>query len=320
MKKLKMTKKIDFKKINFNADLIVKIIIVALILLFLTLSFVSKFIGKKSNAAMKNFAPQGIGQITVSVKEMQNETIQTKIKQTGNVSSVSEVNTYPDTSGKITKIEKNLGDYVSKGETIAFIDPSKPGSAFIASPVIAPVSGTIIDMPINLGDTVSNSTSIATVGSLKELQLKVYVAEKYSGYLKEGMKAYVHLSSIPNEKFEARTVKISPVVNKQNRTIEVELKFNQYDKRIKPGMFATCELVILESRNAFVIPKKAISEFNGKQTVLVAVDGKAERKEITTGISNDSDIEVKSGLSKGDKVIIAGSVTEGSEIRIAGEK
>ncbi|MDD7415915.1 MAG: efflux RND transporter periplasmic adaptor subunit [Treponemataceae bacterium] len=321
--KRKLSEIFKERKIKITPEVIVKIVMVALIVLFILISAISKFAGKKGSAGAnfgKGSQNQGEAAITVSAKQIERETIQNTVKLTGNVSSVSEISIYPDTSGKITSIVKNLGDFVSKGETIAFIDPSKPGSAYVASPVKAAISGTIIDLPVSLGDTVSNSTSIATVGSLSDLQLKVYVAEKYSAYLKEGMSAYVSVSSIPNEKFMATAMKISPVVNKSNRTIEVDLKFARYDKRIKPGMFASVELVIQEEKNTFVVPKDCISNFNGKETVLVInADGIAERAEIETGIGNDLDVQVKDGLKEGDKVIIAGSATAGSVVRIAGE-
>lgn len=313
-------------KIQWTAGRIVKLAMVALIVLFIVLSAVASFSDKKKSGdkprgnGMGAGGNQAVSLITVSVKEMQNETIQNTVKLTGNVSSVSEINIYPDTSGKITKIEKKLGDSVQRGERIAYIDPSKPGSSYVASPVVATVSGTIIDLPISLGDTVSSSTTIATVGSLTDLQLKVYAAEKYSDYLKEGMKAYVSLTSVSGEKFEATAVKISPVVEKTTRTIECDLRFSKYDARIKPGMFATVELVIQEKNDTFVLPKTCISNYNGKDTVLVLdSENIARRTEIKTGIGNDFDVAVESGLKKGDLVITGGSATDGSKVRIAGD-
>ncbi|KAA6336157.1 hypothetical protein EZS27_015682, partial [termite gut metagenome] len=61
--------------------------------------------------------------ITVSVKTLQPETIRQVVKLNGDVSSQSEVNVMPDTSGKITRMVKNLGDTVQSGEVIAYIDP-----------------------------------------------------------------------------------------------------------------------------------------------------------------------------------------------------
>lgn len=328
-------------------DTVIKVIIVILIAVFLGLSFLTIQSTNKKTLAMaqrgtgqgamppqtQGMPPQGnssskpsenakiqANTISVSVKKMERETIQSTIKVTGDISSTSEINIYPDTSGKITRILKNIGENVSKGEIIAYIDPSKPGSAYAANPVIATISGTIIDLPKNIGDTVNNSTTIATIGSLTDLKITTHVAEKYSAYLKPNLPAYVSISSNP-EKFEATTFKISPVVNKTNRTILVELKFDKYNKIFKPGMFATVDLVIQEEKNTFVIPKKAIKNFNNKSTVfIVDENNQAKRVEITTGISNDSDIAVTSGLEKGMQVITAGSVTEGSFVKIVGSK
>ena len=192
-------KKIEFKKIKIQWTIgrIIKLVMVALIITFLVISGVYKFAGNKGagmGGAGGKSSPgmagakgrgagaggQGVAVITVSAKKIEPETIQNTVKVTGNVSSVSEISIYPDTSGKILSIEKNLGDSIKKGERIASIDPSKPGASYVASPVVATVSGTVIDLPVSVGEAVSSSTAIATVGSLTDLQLKIHVAEKYS--------------------------------------------------------------------------------------------------------------------------------------------
>ena len=343
-----------------KVDTIIKIVIVVLIAIFLGLSFFTIQATNKKTLEMASrgnaggmpngMPPAGMGAgappagqmspqggmpgdpnkqadkkinanaISVSVKTMKKETIQSTIKVTGDISSTSEINIFPDTSGKVTRILKNLGETVSKGEIIAYVDPSKPGSSYVSSPVTATISGTIIDLPVDIGDTVNNGTMIATIGSLTDLKITTNVAEKYSSFLKVGLPAYITISSNP-DRFNAKTVKISPVVNKNNRTIQVELKFDKYNSIFKPGMFATVDLVIQEKKDTFVIPKTAIKNFNNKDTVfIVDENNQAQRVEITTGISNDLDIAVTSGLKEGMKVVTAGSVTEGSTVKIVGEK
>lgn len=319
--------KIDKSKFeHMDKDLIIKIVLLALIAFFMVMSLITCSAKSSTPTGMPGMrnnsdAKAQANTITVSSKTISKETLQQTIKITGDVSSTSEINIYPDTSGKITKIQKNLGDSVNKGDVIAYVDPSKPGSAYAASPVVSTISGTIIDLPVNLGNTISSSTVVATIGSLTDLEITIQVAEKYSNYLKPGLKAYVSLPSIENETFNATVTKVSPVINKNNRTLEVKLVFSKYDNRIKPGMFATVDLVIQEATNSFVIPKTAIKTYNNKNTVLIIDENNiAQRVEITTGISNDLYIAVKSGLSDGMKVITAGSATEGSTVRIAGEK
>lgn len=257
--------------------------------------------------------------VTVSAKVMQGETIQSTVKVNGDVSSKTEVNAYPDTSGKVSSVLKTIGDTVRKGEVIAYVDPSRAGATYSVNPVTSPVAGTIIDMSIAVGDTVSTNTVIASIGSVTDLQITVNVSEKYSSYLQTGLPAYLTLTSAPDEKFNAHISSISPVVNSSNRTVKVTLSLDKYDSRIKPGMFASVDLVIRQSDNTFVVPKDAIKDYNDKDTVFIIDENNcAKRVEVTTGISTDLLIEITSGVEKGQTVITAGSVTEGNPVRIAG--
>ena len=250
---------------------------------------------------------------------MEPEPLQKTVLLNGDVASRTETSIYPDTSGKVSRILKSLGDTVRWGEVIAYVDPSRPGSAYAASPVTATVAGTIIQQPYSVGDTIGASNALAVIGSLQDLEIRVKVSEKYSSYLKVGLPAYVSLVSAPEEHFTARIASISPVVNPASRTQEVTLVLDQQDSRIKPGMFAQVRLVIIEEKDAFVVPLEAIRSYNDDSAVfVVAADNTAYRKLVTTGVSNDNDIQIVSGLIQGDQVIVAGSVTEGMKVRVAG--
>lgn len=309
-----------------KADRIGKIIVIVLMAVFVTVGILT-MVGKESGGGM----PQGMSgmgrggsqgdmtTVTVSVKAMEPETLQKTVLLNGDVASRTETSIYPDTSGKVSRILKSLGDTVRRGEVIAYVDPSRPGSAYAASPVTATVAGTIIQQPYSVGDTIGTSNALAVIGSLQDLEIRVKVSEKYSSYLKVGLPAYVSLVSAPEEHFTARIASISPVVNPASRTQEVTLVLDQQDSRIKPGMFAQVRLVIIEEKDTFVVPLEAIRSYNDDSAVfVVAADNTAYRKLVTTGVSNDNDIQIVSGLIQGDQVIVAGSVTEGMKVRVAG--
>lgn len=313
--------KFSFRKLSKT-----KMVLLALIALFLLATVITNL---KNSAAARKEMPVSKSQdqsaqleantVTVSAKTIIPETIRSTVKINGEVESKSSINIYPDTSGKVTEIVKGLGASVKKGEIIAYVDPSKPGSAYAVNPVVSTVTGTVISMPVNPGDTVSTSTVIGAVGSLRDLKITVYVSEKYSGYLKKGLNAFVSFTSMPGEEFSAKVTSVSPVVNNLNRTIETVLELDKYDSRIKPGMFATVSLVIQEEDNSFVVPKSAIKTYNTNSTVFVIDENNtAKRVVVTTGISNDNDIQITSGLEEGMQVITAGSATEGSPVKVAG--
>jgi multidrug efflux pump subunit AcrA (membrane-fusion protein) len=318
-------------------DTVAKIIIIVLFAVFLGLA-VYNMIGSKSESAPASGAPASSqsappqdasrassaggrpaqNAITVTAKIMQGETIRQTVKLNGDVSSQSEINIYPDTGGKITRILKEPGDSVKDGDLIAYIDPSHPGAAFAQSPVLAAVTGTITSLPVHIGETVSAQTVIAVVGSLNDLKITVYVAEKYSAYLKRGLPAFVSFASAPGESFEAAVSAVSPIVNSKNRTIETVLSLRKTDDRIKQGMFATVNLVIREEVNVMVLPSSALKNYNGDPVVyLIDENDIARRVPVATGLSNDTEVQILSGISTGDRVITAGAVTDGSSVRIA---
>lgn len=319
-----------------KSDLIGKIIVIALIAVFVAVGIFS-MVGKRPGAmgpmgGMGGMPPMAGGgmprggasaaqtaAVTVSAKIMEKETIQKTVLLNGDVASKTQTSIYPDTSGKVSRLLKQVGDSVKKGEVIAYVDPSRPGSAYAVSPVTATVSGTIIQLPFNVGDTVNTGNALAVIGSLEDLEIKVKVSEKYSAYLKPGLPAYVSLVSAPDEVLLAKITSISPVVNTSNRTQDVVLSLEQHHKTIRPGMFAQVRLVVQEEKDTFVVPQGAIRSFNDEPAVFViTADNTALRKIVKTGLANDNDIQIIAGLEVGDQVITAGSVTEGLPVRVAG--
>jgi multidrug efflux pump subunit AcrA (membrane-fusion protein) len=195
----------DNGEIN-KGDRIAKVIVIILIAVFFGVAAFNMLGTKKLPAASNAPAAsggaaaggqsggggrQGGNAITVSAKTLQKETIRQIVKLNGDVSSQSEVNVMPDTSGKITRIVKNLGDTVQRGEVIAYIDPSRAGQSYSENPVTSPVAGTITSLPFTTGSTVSQAAVVAVIGSLDNLKITIYVAEKYSAYLRRGLPAIV---------------------------------------------------------------------------------------------------------------------------------
>ncbi|GMO40983.1 MAG: hypothetical protein Pg6C_01820 [Treponemataceae bacterium] len=256
--------------------------------------------------------------ITVNALAMEPSVIRQTVKLNGDVTSTTSVGIFPDTAGKMVTLRKAVGDSVERGEIIGYVDPSRAGAAYEQSPIRSTVGGTVIAIPVEEGETVTASTRIATVGSLGNLKITIHVAEKYAAYVQRGLPAVVSFAATPGEQFAAAVDTVSPVVNAANRTIETTLILTRGDSRVKPGMFAAVELVIREKDQTFVLPKSAVKNYNDGQVVYVIdAGGIARRIPVTTGLFNDSEIEVVSGLSFGDRVVTAGAVTDGSPVRIA---
>ncbi len=256
--------------------------------------------------------------ITVEAVTLKPDSIQTSIRLNGDVSAKSQISVYPDTSGKLVRYEASVGSHVNKGDVIAYVDPSKPGASYVASPVRAPIAGTVISLSQDSGGTVSVSTPIATVGALSDLEIVTYVPEKYIAVVHNGLQAKVSLAPYPDREFAATVSQVSPVVDAASRTIQVKLSVADAGDYVRPGMFAVISLVTREARGAMVVPSSALKTYNGG-TVAYVIDseGKARRREVAVGLANDTSVQLLSGVAFGDRVVVSGSVTDGTAVRVA---
>lgn len=256
--------------------------------------------------------------VTVSVADLAPASISRTIRLNGDVVSRSEISVFPDTSGKLVKYEVGVGARVAKGDIIARIDPSKPGSAYTESPVRSPIEGTVISLPFVPGQTVSVSSGIAVVGSLDNLQIVTFVPEKYVAVLRAGLPASVTLAPYPDSRLAAAVTQVSPVIDPTSRTVELRLSVRDPDSLLKSGMFAVITLVTQSRSGAMVVPNSAIRDYNADK-VVYAVDGEgiARRRIVVPGLSNDTETELLSGVAFGERVIVSGSVSEGTPVRIA---
>ena len=104
----------------------------------------------------------------------------------GDVSAVSSVDVLPDTSGKISRIYVSVGDVVKKDQVLAEVDASRPGMTYSASPVKAPVSGTITSFASSVGNMVAPSMTIGRISSTDKLEIKTSVPERFISKIIEG--------------------------------------------------------------------------------------------------------------------------------------
>jgi len=232
---------------------------------------------------------------------------------------------YPDIGGRIVSYKVAIGDSVQKGQTLAVVDPSKPGSDYSMNPVVSPLTGTVTDILAQEGETVASGTSIAKVGIIDELKITVALPERDSARARKGMAAIVGFDAMPGESFKATVTRVSPVLDATSRTREITLGVSSRDERISSGMYAKVRLYTDPVQGAVVIPASAVMTRDGENFVFTvsSESGKslAARRVVKTGVAVDSDIAILGGLSTGEAVVYEGQdgLSDGVVVTIVGE-
>jgi len=261
----------------------------------------------------------------VQVVPVELGTIENSVVINGDVLARNQVAIYPTVGGKLMEYRMGIGDRVGIGNVVAMVDPSRPGEVYSLNPVISTISGTVLQAPYSIGDTVSAQSALFVVGDLSVLRVETFVPERFVSSIKLGLGATVRLEALPGETFYAEVDEVSPVLDPASRTLRIRLRFvdkegkAMSDLRVKAGMFATISLVTRTRADVPVIPRTSVINTYGSWIIFIIDDNNiARRRVLELGIENERFFEVLNGVEPGEKVVTAGQnfLTDGDPVRI----
>ena len=194
-------------------------------------------------------------------------------------------------------------------------DGISTNSAAISNTLVrSTINGTILDVPIKVGNSViqSNSfndgTTIATVANMSDMLFVGKLDETEVGRIKVGMPMNITIGALQDQKLTAKLEYISPKGKEENGAITFEMKAAvkiPKDVFVRAGYSANAEIIFSKSENVLTIPESCI-EFGGDTAFVYVLKTKDPqtfvKKRIRIGLSDDVRIEVKSGLTIKDKI------------------
>ncbi len=196
--------------------------------------------------------------------------------------------------------------------------------------VTAPITGLIGKRFYEAGDMASPAMPLVTVVQMNRVKILFDATETDLGKIKVGQTAAVVVRSFPEETFNGRISKISPVLDPFSRLAQVEVIMDNPGHRLKPGMFAQVTVTTGVLENAILVPRFSVIEsttlekVNGDDQpitnyyVYVVQDGKSIQRKIKPLYINHTQLAVAEGVAAGEQLIVAGqkNVRDGSVIDI----
>jgi len=217
------------------------------------------------------------------------------------------------------RVSRNFGEAELRlklsQEKLSLIEDGKTNIANrkIESVIKAPITGTVLERKVNVGDPVVPLTSyqagteLFTLANMNDLIFRGTVDEIDVGKLEEGMIADLKIGALPDDSIEGLLYRISPKAKMEdNATLfDVEIKITKTGfEMLRAGYSANADIIIQGKEDILVIPERVV-EFK-EDTAFVEVqqaNGEITKKTIETGLSDGLNIEVVEGLEEGNVLV-----------------
>lgn len=169
---------------------------------------------------------------------------------------------------------------------------------------IAPISGILTELDIELGKPVTQGLKVGTIQQIETVKILADVSEQEIEMVREKETLSFYLSSKPEQLMKGKIIYAADIMNPQTRAFALELETEE--KAIKPGAKVHLQLTNTEEQNVLTIPTTSIIREENNTFVYVHMNGIAEKRQIKLGRLNDMYQEVLSGLNAGEQIITSG--------------
>ena len=181
----------------------------------------------------------------------------------------------------------------------------------------ADFDGVVTKTFVSEGSNVAEGAELIQIQSVADTAVVCYVNKYDIINIEEGQSASAH---IKNKDYECRVSRIEKKTSDDASTpgIRVELKIIEPDDSIILGIEAKAHIRTAMLAYALLVPTDAVNSDEEGEYVFVIAEGRAIKRSIVTGVSNDDKTEVLEGLSAGDTVgwDETSELTDGAKVKV----
>ena len=179
--------------------------------------------------------------------------------------------------------------------------------------VCARYNGVITGVELEAGDKISTGTSLVTLYDMDEVTITVTVDEYDMTDISLGSAANIALTAYPEDIFTAKVTAIGDATSDSsgNITYDVTVTLEGDVSGLFQGMTGDVTFVKEQTEEVLYVSRRAIITEDDKTYVKVkTADGSIVKKEITTGLLDNSNVEIYGDIAEGDTVLIESSITK----------
>lgn len=184
------------------------------------------------------------------------------------------------------------------------------------SRITSPVSGVVVKKFAEAGSTAAPGVPLLSVEDNSQYRLEAAVEESRSKSVRVGGRVNVRIDALGNGEIIGTVAEVMPSADAASRSYTVKIDLPA-DSRLRTGIYGLARFPVAQ-KEAITVPQTAIV-VRGQLTGLfvVAPNGTAQFRIVTTGTESEGMVEILSGLSEGDEIVTSdtASLMDGVKVR-----
>jgi HlyD family secretion protein len=170
----------------------------------------------------------------------------------------------------------------------------------------APFAGTVMRIDPHVGENVGGFSPLIQFAELSQLEIRAEVDELDVPKVAEGQSVQIRLDAFAGHPLQGRLVRLFPGVSdaRGTTTYGAIVSFDTESLAVRPGMGANLTIVTQVAENVLLVPRRAIRQVGRYQVVRILAGGREKEAIVTTGLSNDNEVEILSGLEEGQRILL----------------
>ena len=246
----------------------------------------------------------------------------------------------PRFAGIARKINKRLGDRVSAGEVLATVESNESLQGY---DIKAPLTGTIIERNVTVGEFVGTDKNLFTVADLSTVWVDFQVYQQDFAKLHVGQPVQITTTNIrpqatpsatppplaqektgmavarvdasePEGSVGSTVAYLSPFGTENTQTMLARAYVSNEAGALRPGLFVTGEVAVDEVRAPVAVREAAVQTLDGKEVVFVEEEGAFEARTVEVGRRDHEWAEILSGVKPGERYVAVNSFLLKAEI------
>lgn len=216
--------------------------------------------------------------------------------------------------GLIMSLNGKLGQQVRRGQVLARVESSHSLQTYS---VTAPISGTIVEKNVNVGDT-TGDRALFVIADPTKLHAEFFVYPRDAERVRVGQP--VNLRSLSGEaRFQGEVEAILPTadISSQTQMAHVHLP-PAASREFRPGMGVEGSFAVAQADVPLAVRTKAIQRFRDFEVVFAKVGNTYEVRMLEIGRRTPEWTEVLGGLAPGETYVVDGAFLIRADIEKSG--